>query len=210
MQFFSLLINLLIPARCIFCRKYLPYDADAPFCSSCQLYIDSLPVNELQIPAGVCRYALDYLADVRRAIIAYKFHNKPQYGRALGELLVPLIVAAGDVDCVTWAPVSALRLAKRGYDQSRLLAEAAGQSLGIPVRSLLRKHRNTRKQSQTPHEKRSENVRGAYSLAGHTSPAGLRIVLVDDIVTTGSTISECCRVLYEAGAREVVCIALAH
>lgn len=210
MKLFSRLINLFFPARCMFCRKYLSYDADAPFCDSCRLYLASLPVHELPIPAGVCRYALDYVADIRRAIIAYKFHDKPQYARALGELLVPLTPSPEDVDCITWAPVSALRLAKRGYDQSRLLAEAAGRSLGIPVCPLLRKHRHTRKQSQTPHEKRGENVRGAYSLAGRSSLVGLRVVLVDDIVTTGATISECCRVLYGAGAREVVCVALAH
>lgn len=210
MKLFPLLINLFLPARCIFCREYLPYDTNAPFCDSCRLYIASLPMHEIPIPAGTCRYALDYIADVRRAIIAYKFHDKPQYARALGEILLPIVSSSGNVDCITWAPVSALRLAKRGYDQSRLLAEAVGQSLGIPVRSLLRKHRHTRKQSKTPREKRGENVRGAYSLAGHTSLQGLRIVLIDDIVTTGSTISECCRVLYEAGAREVICVALAH
>ncbi len=210
MKLFSHLINLFFPARCMFCRAYLTHDADAPFCDSCRLYLASLPVHELPIPTGTCRYALDYVADVRQAIIAYKFHNKPQYAPALGGMLVPLIAASGDVDCITWAPVSALRLAKRGYDQSRLLAEAAGRSLGIPVRPLLRKHRHTRKQSQTPHDKRDENVRGAYSLAGRSPLTGLRVVLVDDIVTTGATISECCRVLYDAGAREVVCVALAH
>lgn len=203
------LIHLFFPARCLVCREYLPYDTDAPFCGGCRLYLDSLTPREIPIPAGACAYMLDYMA-ARRAITAYKFHNKPQYARALGKLLVPLVTALGEVDCITWAPVSALRLTKRGYDQSRLLAEAVGHTLQIPVRPMLRKRRHTRRQSQTPHDKRGENVRGAYTLAGGCTPAGLKIVLIDDVVTTGSTISECCRVLYDAGAREVFCVALAH
>lgn len=207
---FTFLINFFFPPRCMFCRTYLPYDTDVPLCSRCRLMVPSRPLRMLSIPAGTCFYALDYTADVRRAILAYKFHNKPQYARVLGELLVPLIAPLGSVDCITWAPVSALRLSKRGYDQSRLLAAAAGRVLGIPVRSLLRKHRHTRKQSRTSRSKRGENVRGAYSLSGKQTLSGLRIVLVDDVVTTGSTLSECCRVLYEAGAKEVICVALAH
>ncbi len=209
-RLFSFFVNLFFPARCMFCREYLPYDADKPFCDGCRAAFTGIVPRKTPIPAGVCFYALNYEADVRRALIAYKFHNKPQYARALGELLVPLIAPLGHVDCITWAPVSALRLSRRGYDQSRLLAEAAGHALNIPVRSLLHKHRHTRKQSRTPHEKRGENVRGAYSLAFGSTPAGCKIVLVDDIVTTGSTISECARILSEAGAREVVCVALAH
>ena len=204
------LLDILFPARCLFCRKRLPYDAQTFFCPACSHRIAGFRPREIPIPAGSCSYLLPYAANVRRAILAYKFHNKPQYAEALGPLLVPLIQASGQVDCLTWAPVSTLRLLRRGYDQSRLLAEAAGRMLDIPVRPLLRKHRHTRKQSRTPRNLRGENVHGAYSLAGNAMPEGLRIALIDDIVTTGSTLSECARVLTEAGARAVYCMALAH
>lgn len=206
----SFLIDLFFPPRCMFCRSYLPSGTDSPFCTACRLTVALQPGHTLSIPAGSCLYALKYVANVRRAIISYKFHNKPQYAKALGELLVPLLTPLAHIDCITWAPVSALRLSKRGYDQSRLLAETVGHTLGIPVYPLLRKHRHTRKQSQTAREKRAENIRGAYVCATNHPISGLRIVLIDDVVTTGSTLSECCRVLYAAGAKEVVCVALAH
>ena len=207
---FRFLLQFFFPARCLFCRKHLPYDTKVPFCESCRLYLASLSPRELPIPAGSCLYLLDYAADIRRAILAYKFHGKAQYAKPLGELLVPLISRLGQVDVLTWAPVSALRLVGRGYDQSRLLAEAAGRVLHIPVKRMLRKRRHTRRQSRTAGQDRAENVRGAYSLAAGCHPVGCRIVLIDDIVTTGSTISECSRVLTDAGAQEVICVALAH
>lgn len=99
-RLFSFFVNLFFPARCMFCREYLPYDADKPFCDGCRAAFTGVVPRKTPIPAGVCFYALDYEADVRRALIAYKFHNKPQYARALGELLVPLIAPLGHVDAL--------------------------------------------------------------------------------------------------------------
>lgn len=207
---FSEILNLLFPRRCIFCREYLPHDADTPVCRRCAAAHPPLPPRELTIAVGKCYYILDYRAEVRRAILGFKFRGLPQYAAAFGPLLSPAVNQWGSVDCITWAPVSALRLAKRGYDQSRLLAEAAGAALGIPVRQLISKRRHTRPQSRLSREKRRENVRGAYVPLKTAIPSGGRVVLIDDIVTTGSTLSACCQALYQGGAGEVLCLALAH
>ena len=112
-------------------------------------------------------------------------------------------------DAVTWAPVSALRRFCRGYDQSQLLARTVGKELDIPVQRLLKKQRHTPAQSRLTTEERRANVLGAYRFAGKQSVAGKRILLIDDVFTTGATAEECARVLLTAGAKGVSCAAVA-
>ena len=209
-RLFSLFLNLLFPRRCLFCRKDLPHDAEAPLCAACAVRYPAFPPRTAGIPVGTCRYVLDYRAEARRAILAFKFHNMPQYAAAFGRMLSPAVADPDRIDCITWAPVSAARLTKRGYDQSRLLAEAVGRELDIPVRPMLRKTRHTRQQARLSRDRRRDNVRGAYTVIRGAVEPGCRVVLIDDIVTTGSTLSACCQALYEGGAGEVYCAALAH
>ena len=110
---------------------------------------------------------------------------------------------------MTWAPVSALRRFTRGYDQSALLADALGRELDMPVVRTLRKIRHTPPQSSIRDAaKRRINVLGAYKVADNCI-TGKRIILVDDVITTGATASECARVLLSAGAKEVFFAAVA-
>ena len=115
-----------------------------------------------------------------------------------------------DFDMVTWAPLSKKRLRRRGYDQARLLAEAVAKELGLPGEGLLRKVRNTPPQSgiDTP-EARRANVSGVYAAAEPNHAAGKCILLIDDIITTGATVSECARILLLSGAESVYAAALA-
>ena len=112
---------------------------------------------------------------------------------------------------MSWVPISRKRLKKRGYDQSKLLAQAVGKLLGVrPVRTL-RKIRDTAPQSLTGSaEKRRENVKDAYAVWKPENVIGKRILILDDIFTTGSTVSECARTLGKAGAAEILCAAVAR
>lgn len=103
-------------------------------------------------------------------------------------------------------PVSAERLRERGYDQTVLLAERLAAQTDLPCRSLLRKTRDNRTQHRLTAKERAANVRGAYACDGAD---GLRVLLVDDIVTTGATARECAAMLYRAGAAEVLCVCCA-
>jgi ComF family protein len=116
----------------------------------------------------------------------------------------------GGFDLVAWPPLSRWRLYRRGYDQARLLAEGLARVRNIPCQPLLKKIRHTSPQSllKTESERRA-NVLGAYELCADMQVAGKRILLVDDVMTTGATLSECARVLLTAGAAEVVCVTLA-
>jgi competence protein ComFC len=113
-------------------------------------------------------------------------------------------------DAVTWAPLSRKRLRKRGYDQARLLAENIAKRLCVPCERLLEKTEDTPPQSGIKDAaERRANVLGAYRAAAGARIAGRRLLMADDILTTGSTMGECCRILGENGAEEIYCAAVA-
>ena len=114
----------------------------------------------------------------------------------------------GPFDGIAYVPLSGKSRRARGYDQSRLLARRLGKALGIPVVKALRKCRDTQTQHQLSREERAENVRGAYSCGMDLS--GRSLLLVDDIVTTGSTLRECAAALYDSGAQSVCGICAAE
>ena len=113
-------------------------------------------------------------------------------------------------EVLTWIPVSTLRRWKRGFDQTQLLALATARELGIPAVKTLKKIRHTPPQSGIGKaDARRANVLGAYRI---TDPALVRdksVLLLDDILTTGATASECAKTLLLAGAREVSCAVVA-
>ena len=113
-------------------------------------------------------------------------------------------------DVLTWVPVSRLRRLRRGYDQVELLAKAVGAELGMTPVPMLKKIRNNRPQSRLDSASaRRANVLGAYKLLDGAQANGKRVLLLDDILTTGATAGECARMLLSAGAKEVHCAAVA-
>ena len=114
----------------------------------------------------------------------------------------------GEFDTVTWVPVSAARKRKRGYDQAELLSRAACRLWDTkPVRLLDKVRDNPAQSGIAEAEARTKNVSGVYRV--HGSPAGRKVLLIDDICTTGATLRECAAVLYQSGAAGVVCAAVA-
>ena len=106
-------------------------------------------------------------------------------------------------------PVSPDTLRKRGYDQAQLLAQEAAKALGKPVLPLLEKTGKNRPQSSLTHgRERFANVAGVYTVPQPAAAAGQRILLIDDILTTGATLNEAARTLRQAGAGQVVAAAL--
>ena len=141
----------------------------------------------------------------------YKFGRCRHYAQVYGRLLAMRIHRDLPMaDVVTWVPVSRKRRRERGFDQVELLAKAVAPELGIPAEALLEKYRDNRANSglRTPEERRA-NVLGVYKVPEGANVRGKRVLLLDDIVTTGATASECARVLLTAGAREVIFAAVA-
>ena len=213
MGLFSALLDLLYPPRCVFCRRLLP-SSGSGICLDCKRVIPRTEHGGTKrgYRFSRCAAPLYYEGPVRASLLRYKFGGLSLYAETYGPLLADCIREnlAGSYDRITWVPLSRERLRRRGYDQARLLAESAAAALGTRAVPLLEKPRNTQRQSGTgAAQQRRANIAGAYRAAAPELTAGARILLIDDIVTTGATMDECAGVLLDAGAADVVCAALA-
>jgi ComF family protein len=185
---------------CPDCEKTLPYTSGADI--------------KQKIPFAASAVApLYYEKNVRQSLLRYKFGGCPGYADTYAALLADCVGEnlQGEYDLVSWVPLSTRRLRSRGYDQARLLAEKTARILGADCTRLLKKTRNTRAQSATGSaEKRRANIAGAYVVTEPDLVNGKNILLFDDIITTGSTLSECARMLGMAGAGKVSAAAVAR
>ena len=207
-------LDLLYPPKCVFCDALLAED-EQYFCRSCG---EKVPMAEGE---ALCRRGeyfdrcvapLYYQGLVRDSFLAYKFHEKTWRSATYAAFLEPYVRREfPELDVVTWVPLSRRSQKDRGYDQSELVARALAKRLGLPCEKLLEKMRDTRQQARLdlPEERRA-NVLGAFSLRKNALVRDRRILVVDDVITTGSTMNECCRVLATAGAAAVHCAAVAQ
>ncbi len=210
----SALLDILFPPRCAFCRRFLRNSADL-LCPDCR---DSLPYtrNGEEKPGdffSACVAPLYYEDDVRESLHRFKFKDATGYAKVYGKLLADCVRERleGRYDLISWVPLSRKRLKERGYDQSMLLALATALELNDVAVCTLEKHLDVEKQSLVGSaEKRRANISGAYRAADPELVQGKRILLIDDIVTTGATLSECAKTLLAAGAAEVLCAAVAQ
>lgn len=214
MKLLERLLDLLYPPRCAFCGCLIEKERRG-ICENC---MKNLPFTKNGGKQSgnfftVSLSPLYYEKEVRDALLRYKFRRTSAYAEPFGRLLAECVslYLEYQVDLVTWVPLSRKRLRKRGFDQARLLAEALARELWLPCAPALEKTVHTAQQSKTGGaEKRRANVSGAYRVPDKSLVAGKTILLVDDIVTTGATFSECARMLGMAGADRVCCAALAR
>ena len=201
----------LFPRKCVLCRRLLQKE-ETDLCRACRVDQPEYPFGKKKVPHIAQLTAVwIYEGDVRRSIHRYKFGGARHYAEIYGRLLAMRIHRdLPGADVLTWVPVSRRRKRERGYDQVELLAAAVSAELGIQAEPLLEKFRDNRANSglKTPAERRA-NVLGVYRAVAPEKLRGKRVLLLDDIVTTGATASECARVLMTAGAEEVYFAALA-
>ena len=200
--------ELLFPPKCILCGGLLEAQ-ETDFCHKCRV---EAPVFHRS--AGKLSF-LDswtavwyYEGYTRKSLHRFKFGGARHYAGGYGRMLAMKLQREhpDGFDVLTWVPISPLRKLGRGYDQVELLAEAVGQELGMkPVRTL-RKVRHNRPQSGIVGQaQRKANVLGVYRAVNPDVLRGKRVLLLDDIITTGSTAGEAARVLLTAGAKEIHC-----
>lgn len=210
---FSFLIDLLFPPRCALCGSVVAPGASV--CPTCETEcvcmqgcrrID-LGENGKTIP---CMVPYRYEGKVREAIIRFKFYGQTRSALFFGQQIAAQFQQGAPFDFVTAVPVSRRRRKTRGYNQSELIARRAADLLALPYRESLVKTADNREQHRLAKQERHRNVQGVYSAAQKGVVQGARILLVDDIVTTGATLGECAKVLYLAGAQSVCCAAIAE
>ena len=214
MGFISLLLDLLFPPKCVFCGKLLD-GSDSGFCEKCA---KALPFTKNGGEQSgdffdTCVSPLYYKDNVRKSILRFKFKGASGNADAYAIILAGCIKEhlSGKYDLISWVPLSRDRANSRGYDQAMLLALGVALRLNDVAVETLKKTLNVPAQSTLADKSaRKANISGAYTVADEELIAGKRILLIDDIVTTGTTLAECARMLLTANAESVVCAALAR
>ena len=136
-----------------------------------------------------------------------KYRGVRGVGAALGAAMATCAPAGADV--VTWVPLARRRKAARGFDQAKVLAVAVAGELGLPVRGLMRRTVTTGPQAKRDAEHRRRAMRGSFEVRGRAIVPS-RVLLVDDVLTTGATAAACAEVLLEHGAVRVTLVVAAR
>ena len=198
--------------RCCFCHKLTEGES---ICSVCR---DKLPftgancVQERFSNISSCVSPLYYDGHVKESIHRYKFYSVSAYASVYSDLIAKCIDENNiNCDIITWVPLSRRRKWKRGYNQSELIGIELSNRMGLPAYELLKKTKNNPAQSTTGNAaKRKANVVGVYKAVNIDQLKGKQVLLIDDVVTTGATLSECARILRAAGCKEVFAATLAR
>lgn len=212
MKLRSVLLNLLFPPKCVLCRRVISWDNNG-LCQECE---NDIQGKHSQIRGTFCSRtvaALTYEGQVREAIHRLKFGDQPELADALGTILAERIGQdlAGTYDLISWIPVSEKRLKTRGYDQARLLCEGAAKRLSLEPVCTLKKIQDNPAQSNLQDPKlRKSNVKNVYEVTNENLIQGKRVLLIDDVITTGATMEEAARTLLRGGASHVVGATLAR
>lgn len=224
MQFLTAVLDLFFPRKCVFCKKIL-HVAETEYCEKC---IETLPYTEFGSKFvgeyfDFCVSPLYYKGVVRKSLARFKFNNAPIHAEALGKMLAESIKEHPDMwtvgtsppqliyDFITWVPLSRKRKQIRGYDQAKLLATETAKRLDSECVETLIKSTDVKPQSDISEAAdRRANVDGVYEIIDSTFVENKCILVIDDIITTGSTLSECAKVLLDAGANRVICACMAR
>ncbi|HVA66108.1 MAG TPA: ComF family protein [Elusimicrobiota bacterium] len=228
----SLLLDILWPQTCAHCRRDLPRGAEAPLCGACLGRLRPLErpfCARCGVPSGngapcaACRAAKASCRMIRAACLyreasaslihAFKYRGRKSAALWAGAhmaRILPSFPELGRPDVLIPVPLHRRRLAERGYNQARLLAEELGRRAGIPaaVDGLIRV-KNTKPQWTLGRRMRLENLADAFAVKG-LNFQGLRALLIDDVCTTGASLEGCAQALLRAGARDVSGYALAR
>lgn len=196
------LVDLLAPPSCAACEGPLPV-ASAGFCEACGPLLD--PGERV----GSALSAYVFGGPLADAIRRFKYGRRTELAAVLGALLAQrALELSGEVDAVVPVPLHPARLRRRGFNQAALLAAPVARALGVPLRaSALARTRDTPPQAGLGAGDRLRNVRGAF--VTRSAPSG-RVLLIDDVRTTGATLAECAEALRAGGASSVLTLVLAR
>lgn len=215
-------LNFLFPPICVNCGKITEnwildkYEENKWICNSCKQKIikfkkaQILKVRNTYYNKFV--YIFEYKHIIRKLIINYKFKSESYISNFFAEIILKdknLCRNFLIYDIIIPVPMSKSKLKKRGYNQTELIAKKLSKKLKIKTEKLLLKKENIETQSRLLKTGRRSNVRGAFYILEKEKIHNKKIILIDDIFTTGSTIRECCKILKEAGAQDILVLVLA-
>lgn len=204
------LLTTLYPDICPYCRQVIISGDYA--CDPCKKLFNGITYKGYAKGGFPCISAVPYDGKFASAVKSFKFYDMRQFDFSLAKVMAETIAKEykdEEFDFITFVPLHKRSLATRGYNQSELLAHCLSQMLNTPVVNTLVKVRYTKPQHKVKGSKRAENVRGAYKVIDKNSIANKRILLIDDIITTGNTIGECARTLDSASPLSIRCATFA-
>ncbi|MFA5525120.1 MAG: ComF family protein [Tissierellales bacterium] len=235
-KLYKSILNLLFPEEgiCFYCDQYCEEIKEDHLCSDCR---DKLSfINEEKCPfcgkpiyqvdsSKRCRYCanktfyftkvispLEFSGFLRKAIYKYKYESKPYMYKSFGEFMIKALKKENleTMDFVVPVPLHRTRKGERGYNQAELLAKYISLKMEIPLDvKNLKRIKATKTQNKLGRHEREQNIKDAFKIRDGRVYKDKRILLVDDIFTTGSTVNECSRILIEHGAAEVYVITIA-
>ncbi|MCK4250078.1 ComF family protein [candidate division WOR-3 bacterium] len=197
---------------CYNCLDYIP-EAKPPLCRFC-----GRPINKGN-PCRFCKKGthIDYgrafmlfIPPVDKIIHHFKYRKKTKLAIFLGRAMASIIKSdyfLKDADIIVPVPLFWWKNLRRGYNQAALLSKTISRECNIKINDIMKRIKNTKSQTKLNEEKRRKNVLNAFALKSNTIE-NKKIILIDDVMTTGATINECARVLKKAGAKKVYsCVA---
>ena len=225
-QLLDAAVDALLPQRCLVCGRFgaalhahcVPtlQRAEPPRCERCwqpsrATWCEACTEDGSDAPAfSGLRAPFQFEGDVRRAILEAKFRGVTALLEPLAIEAAAMLPRAWRVDLVAPVPLHRRRQRRRGFNQAEIAAEHVARALGLPLVEALRRVADRDPQAQLTADERSRNLDGAFAVGRTSVVAGRRVLLVDDVTTTGATLSVAARTLRDAGAEAVYGLALAR
>jgi len=190
------------------------------FCSICGTpFLNRAPLDELS-RCGLCRRGVtrfdaafafgEYDGVLRRLIQLYKYEGVRPLAAPLSRLLARAVPRSQRFDVIVPMPLHWMRRWKRGFNQAGLLVQLLARQLAVPAVAAVRRVKPTAPQAGLTMAQRRDNVAGAFQVRNRRAIAGMNVLLVDDVLTTGATLNACAAVLKRSGARRVTVLAVAR
>jgi ComF family protein len=208
-------LNLLYPLHCLGCQAPLEAMNDLHLCGRCIASINhnAMPPFELDDLPVLVYSACLYDGALKELVHRFKYKGKTVLGKIFSKLMIDYIKdnpEIADVDLVTVVPLHKERLRGREFNKSLLIADPISKEHSLMLTNTLEKTRKTRYQNELLKTERLRNLRGAFSVSPGADIKDKKILLIDDIMTTGSTLGECAKTLLDGGAESVKCFTLAR
>ena len=196
-------------SNCVICNDY----AEELLCKDCtgKLNYEFIEGRIEKEGTSIEYYSCAYYSSlIKEMVIRLKYKNDFNCGRILTELMGKLVIEnCIDVDYITFVPSDKAALKKRGYNQSKFLSEMLSQTIKLPVADCLIKDKATRDQIGLDGEGRWNNLKHCFGVKKYDSIKGRKVLLVDDVITTGATAFYCAKALLEYGCGKVCVLTVA-
>ena len=220
-------VDLFFPSVCIYCEKPIKYD-DYNLCNNCLNSIEYIEEKCERcsgiLDKGKCTICsnreffikrnisiAEYTGVLKELLHNLKFNKKRRLYKRLSEIAYPEIKENDfELDLLTSVPMNKSNEWERGFNQSELISKELSLRLGLPYKKLLKENRNSTAQKELGYRGRFINVLNKYEVKDRSYVQGKKILIVDDVLTTGATINECARVLLKSGAVEINSLTIAR